>query len=97
MKYEYWVIFPQGIEQEFITSNNIKGVEYKNLMIASTKQEAINLLEKYDGAYFEQLKCTNKGREVIAWFADDSKFDKDITPEKLWDMWKDKPKITLRR
>jgi hypothetical protein len=93
MKHEYWVVFPQGIRTNH--SNGGYGLS-KVMTNIHSKRAAIDLMEKYDGAYFEKIIYKDGKRFATDWYSNKEYNDNtEVTQEQLWDLWKNKPEIVL--
>lgn len=94
MKHEYWIIFPQGIREIHYNGNS----GFSRMMVAHSKEDAWNLLEKYDGAWIEKMqyrRFNGKFGRYSMSIAFSPYLPNDVTEKLAWDLFENKPEIVI--
>ena len=84
----YWITFPQGI-YHYRTQKDLNDDNWymsESIMQCDSKQKALQLCEKYQGAYFEKMIIKN-GKRYAKWLYTTRSEDNRLSLDQLYDKY----------
>ena len=90
----YEIVLPQGVRSFSKTNSEIFYTSYSNRIGSKTKKKALKLLEKYNGAFIEQMLLT---KHYKTWCIGRIYRHNEInlSDDELWDKYSKYPEVIL--